>query len=192
MNCSQLKFFQTCSLIAILFHLIPVQSKAQIVWTVPPFPTKHDDVTVYYDATKGNATLAGFTGDVYAHTGVITDQSSSGSDWKHVIGNWGTADARVKMTKVSADLYSISYNITTFYGIPANEEVLKLAFVFRNVTGSIVGRDTDGSDLYTDVAPDNVALLLSLISPDQRDVIVFENDSILIDKPSLCSLQAGP
>ncbi|HZV70624.1 MAG TPA: alpha-amylase family glycosyl hydrolase [Saprospiraceae bacterium] len=176
-----MKLLQTCSLITILFHLISVQSKAQVVWTVPAFPTKNDDITVYYDASEGNAALAGFTGPVYAHTGVITDLSTSGSDWKHVIGNWGTADARVLMHKESQDLYSISYNITDFYGIPANELVLKLAFVFRNVTGTIVGRDSDGADIYSAVAPSGGGLYLTLLSPDNGENVVLENDSILID-----------
>src|SRR5258706_3693126 len=136
-------------IIIFLFIFFYYQTQAQVVWTAPAFPTKSDDVTVYFDATKGNAALAGFQGDVYAHTGVITSASMSGSDWKHVIGNWGTADARVLMTRVSQNIYSLSYNITNFYGIPAPEEVLKMAVVFRNVNGSIVGRDTDGSDIYT-------------------------------------------
>ena len=111
-----------------LLNCLPLFIIGQVVWTEPAFPTQFDDVTVYFDATKGNGALAGFTGDVYAHAGVITDQSSSGSDWKHVIGNWGTADSRVLMTRESDDLYSISYNIETFYGIPTGEEVLQLAF----------------------------------------------------------------
>src|SRR5687767_2374430 len=90
-------------------------SSARTVWTEPALPTKFDDVTVYYDATQGNRALEGFTGDVDAHTGVITSESVSGSDWKHAIGNWGTADSRVLMTRVSENLYSISYNISDFY-----------------------------------------------------------------------------
>ena len=73
--------------------LIFFQSNAQVVWTEPPFPTKFDDVTVYFDATEGNGALEGFQGDVYAHTGVITNESNNGADWKHVIGNWGTPDS---------------------------------------------------------------------------------------------------
>jgi hypothetical protein len=65
-----------------------------------------------------------------AHTGVITTESSNGNDWKHVIGNWGTADARVLMTREDVNLYSISYNITDFYNIPAAEEVLQMAVRF--------------------------------------------------------------
>ena len=193
-----MKFLKTCFLLAPLFFLLIFQSAAQsnpespqpdinghprnspVVWTVPAFPTKYDDVTVYFDATQGNAALSGFTGDVYAHTGVITNLSTSGSDWKHVIGNWGTADARVLMHRESPNLYSITYNISTFYGVPVNEQVLKLAFVFRNVNGSIVGRDTNGSDLYTDVAAGE-GLFITLREPSEQDVLLYLGDSLNID-----------
>jgi hypothetical protein len=194
-----MKFLKTCSLITPLFFLILYHSAAQtnpespapgihghprnspVVWTVPAFPTKYDDVTVYFDATQGNGALSGFTGDVYAHTGVITNLSTSGSDWKHVIGNWGTADARVLMHRESANLYSIAYNISSFYGIPGNEEVLKMAFVFRNVSGSIVGRDANGSDIYTDVVSEGAGLSITLREPSEQNVLLNEGDSLYID-----------
>lgn len=165
-------------LLSFIFFILSLPATTQVIWTEPPFPTKFDDVTVYYDATQGNATLQGFTGDVYAHTGVITDQSANGNDWKHVIGNWGTPDARLHMTRESDNLYSLSYNISDFYNIPVEENVLKLAFVFRNVNGSIVGRNTDGSDIFTDVAPSDPGLYVTLQEPAQRDVIFHFDDSL--------------
>ncbi len=176
-----MEFLRSNLFIPALAILISFQSDAQVVWTVPDFPTKFDDVTVYFDATQGNGALEGFLGDVYAHTGVITTESVNGSDWRYVIGNWGTADVRVLMTREDENIYSLSYNITEFYGIPTSEEVLQLAFVFRNVNGSIVGRDTDGSDIYTDVFPSDLGLYLDLKSPSEQDVIIYEDDSLLID-----------
>ncbi|MFT5386317.1 MAG: hypothetical protein ACI8VT_004424, partial [Saprospiraceae bacterium] len=124
---------------------------AQVIWTEPFFPEVDDDVTVYYDAAEGNGALAGFAGDVYAHAGVITDQSTGPSDWKRVVSAWGTTDPNVLLTDLGNDLYSISYNIRDYYGIPMGEEVLQLAFVFRDGPGNIVGRNADGSDIYTPV-----------------------------------------
>ncbi len=170
------RILKTC-----LLAFLPNFLFAQVIWTEPPFPTQLDDVTVYYDATQGNGALAGFTGDVYAHAGVITSESNSGTDWKHVVGDWGTADDRVLMTREGADLYSISYNIEEFYGIPPGEEVLQLAFVFRNVNGTIVGRDTDGSDIFTDVYPVSDQLFISLISPASAEgVAITAGDSFRI------------
>ena len=106
----------------------------------PVFPAATDNVTIYFNAAQGNAALAGFAGPVYAHMGVITDQSTSPSDWKHVVTTWGTADAVGQMTFVAPNLWKKTFTINTFFNIPANETVLKLAFVFRNQSGSIVGR----------------------------------------------------
>ena len=50
--------------------LVILAMQAQIVTTTPDFPTENDEVTIVFDATKGTAGLKGFTGDVYAHTGV--------------------------------------------------------------------------------------------------------------------------
>ena len=118
------------------------------VTTVPSMPVTDDNITVYFDATKGNAALANFSGTVYMHTGTITSTSTSNSDWKYTQGVWGTADANVAMTSLGNHIYSKTYNIRTFYGIPQGTSVLKLAFVFRNADGSIAGKASDGSDIY--------------------------------------------
>lgn len=151
-----------------------------LVWTEPAFPTQLDDVTVYFDATEGNAALADFQGTVYAHTGVITSASTAPNDWKHVQGNWGTADNNVVMNSEGDNVYSISYNITDYYGINPGEIVEQLAFVFRNSDGSIVGRDTDGSDIFLDVFPEEAGLLTSLNAP-QNNTIVYQGEQLLID-----------
>ena len=85
------------------------------VSTDPPFPTQVDDVTVYYDASKGNGALEGYTGTVYAHAGLITSESTAPNDWKYVQGNWGTADANVQMTSEGNDVYSIAYNLSLIH-----------------------------------------------------------------------------
>lgn len=139
---------------------------AQILTVTPAFPTQNDNVTIVYDATQGNGALAGYTGTVYAHTGVISDLAPG---WQHVKGTWGTADPLVAMTSLGNDKYEISFNITTFYGVLATETVSQLAFVFRNATGSIVGRDAGGTDIFYDVYSGS-SLQLSLNSPTNGDI----------------------
>ena len=131
---------------------------AQVLQVTPAFPTTSDVVTVIYDATEGNGALTGVS-QIYAHAGVITDQSTSLTDWKFVQGNWGTADPNTIMTSLGNDLHQITINMTSYYGFPAGTNVEKLAFVFRNADGSIVGRATDGSDIYYEVFPTNAGLL---------------------------------
>ena len=53
--------------------------KAQVT-TDPNYPTADAPVTVYFDAT--GTSLEGYTGDLYIHTGVILQGSTS---WSHVI-----------------------------------------------------------------------------------------------------------
>ncbi len=68
--------------LTLLFLLIPLLCAAQIITSDPDLPTPGQMVTIYFDATLGTAGLEDFTGDVYAHTGVISDQSTD-----MVIGN---------------------------------------------------------------------------------------------------------
>lgn len=160
--------------------IVILHCSAQVLTTEPQFPVQTDDITIFFDASKGNGALAGYSGTVYAHTGVITSNSSSASDWQHVVGNWGTDDARVKMTSEGNDIYSLSYNIESFYDINAGERVDKLAFVFRNQDGSIVGRNTDGSDIFYDVQEANDALIAQWVEP-QDNAIFYTNQNFNID-----------
>ncbi len=127
-----------------------VQNMAQVVTINPTFATQNDQVTIFFDASKGNKELIG-QNVVYAHTGVITNLSATPTSWKYVQGNWGTDDAKVKMTKIGTNLFSLTYTIKTFYAVPINENVLKLAFVFRNQAGTLVGRESDGADIFVTI-----------------------------------------
>jgi len=133
----------------IFWQLATLTGFAQILTVNPANPVTTSQVTIVYDAKRGNGELAGYTGDVYAHTGLITSESQNGSDWKHVVGDWGTADSRVLMQRVGSDLYQISFTINEFYSVnPQQEQVLDLAFVFRNEDGSLVGRTAGQHDIF--------------------------------------------
>ena len=136
-----------------LLTFVVLGAKAQILTSSPAFPTQTDNITIYYDATSGNGDLTGVV-PIYAHTGVITNLSSSNTDWQHVQGNWGQVDASVLMTPLGNNMHSITINPQTFYELGGGEVVSKLAFVFRNQNGSIVGRNADGSDIYMDIYQD--------------------------------------
>lgn len=126
-----------------------IMAQNPIITTLPPHPTSYDYIEIWYDASEGNGELAGYTGDVYMHTGLITAESQNGNDWKYVVGNWGQADTNVLMLSLGNDIYYKSFHIPSFYGFdPDQEIVLMLAFVFRNADGSIVGRSIDNSDIF--------------------------------------------
>lgn len=162
-----------------------IAATAQVVTTDPPYPLVDQPVTVMFDATQGNGGLAGYTGDVYAHTGVITELSSSGSDWKYVKADWGINIPACQMTRTGADLYQlqISPDILGYYGVPANEQVLKMAFVFRSATQVggqwITGRDTDGGDIFIDVH--EAGLNVTFIQPFSFPVITTLNETFEVE-----------
>ncbi|MBN1300064.1 MAG: hypothetical protein JW995_02525, partial [Melioribacteraceae bacterium] len=126
---------------------------AQVVSTIPPFPGEQDSITIIFDATKGNAGMAGYSGDIYAHTGVLTNLSSGPSNWKYVIADWSINISKAKLTRVDNDKYQLVigyprqfYNITN-----PTENILELAFVFRSPDGSITGRDIGGGDIFVNL-----------------------------------------
>jgi len=142
------------------FALISSGLAAQIITTDPALPTSGQAVTIYYDATLGTAGLKNYTGDVYAHTGVLTNLSSDNSDWRYVKSSWGTNTAETKMTRESANLYSlvISPSVRQYYGVAAGETITHMAFVFRSSDSSKEGKGDGGSDIFVEVFKDEYAI----------------------------------
>ena len=138
----------------------------------PAFPTPTSNITVYFDATQGNAALANCNCILYAHAGVITDKSTGPSDWKYDQGNWDTDDPKVKMTKVSENIYSLTYNIQTFYNVPGGEVIKQLSFVFRNQSGTVVGRTATGGDIYYNFPDPNAGLQYIIEKPSLESRVV--------------------
>lgn len=164
------------SLLFVLWILLPSSSLfSQVVEVLPVFPKVTDNVTITFNATEGNGALTGIS-PVYAHAGLITSASTNPSDWKYVQGTWGTPDPKVLMTNLGNNKHSISYNIKDFYGVPEGEEVESLAFVFRNATGSAVGRASDGGDIFYPIYPADVAFQSLLLSPQEASLALFENE----------------
>lgn len=143
------------TILILLVQIISIGSWAQIITSTPQFITQSAGgvIELVYDATYGTAGLKGYTGtDVYAHAGVITQASASGSDWKHAPA-WLDNSAKYKLTSLGGDKwkFSITPDMTTFYGLIAGEEVKKLVFVFRNGTGAKEGKDVGGTDIFVNV-----------------------------------------
>ncbi len=145
--------------------------KAQIISSDPELPTPGAAVTIYFDATKGTAGLEDFTGDVYAHTGVITNNSADMEDWKYVLTNWGVNTPETKLSRESANLYSLEIgpSIREYYGVSAQDSIRYMAFVFRSADSSREGKDDGGKDIYVEVFND--AYTVSIIQPDGNLVI---------------------
>lgn len=180
MVCTQYFYFMLRRYTSLFSLFIFVQiAIAQVVTTIPLFPTVDEPVTVIFDATQGNAALAGVPGPIYAHTGLITTESVTPSDWQYTQGVWGTPDPNVLMTEIGTDLYSITYtSINDFYNVTGTDTVLQMAFVFRTASGDIVGRAEDGSDIFVDVYEEG--LNVAITSPSINPLIINAGDNVHI------------
>jgi hypothetical protein len=147
------------------------------VTCAPAFPTELDNVTITYNSAEGNAALATIS-PVYAHMGVITDKSTSPTDWKYVKTMWAVNDANASMTNAGMGLWTKTFNIKTFYNVPAGEKILKLSFVFRNADGSTVGRASDGSDIFYDVYPVGGPLQTRFLKPAEKSLLLNSGANI--------------
>ena len=160
---------------------------SQVVTTIPLFPTADEPVTIIFNATQGNGALEDVPPPIYAHTGLITQDSDSPSDWQYTQGNWGMADPEVLMTEIGDNLYQINYpiSIRAFYGAAADDTIYQMAFVFRTEDGGIVGRAEDGSDIFVDVY--EPGLNAAITSPAVDPLIVEPGDNVHIEGESTFS-----
>ena len=151
--------------IMILFYVILAQPVfAQVVYSDPFYATEWNSITVYFDAAEGDQGLMGYTGNIWAHTGVITTSSTQPSDWKYVKTNWGENTSDTQLTPLGNNLWKLDIGFPhNYYGVPNNEQILQLAFVFRNNDGSITGRDVGGADIFLNLYDSGVTAVV--VSP---------------------------
>lgn len=150
--------------ILLILSLLSIQSSlAQVVSFTPSFATQNDTLVVVLDATKGNAGLEDFTGSVFLHTGVITNKSTSGSDWKYVPFGWETNDPSVQATDLGNNKWEFTYrpSIREFFGVTDPTEVIEqVAIVYKGVQGgSIVaeGKDVGNTDIFIELTAGEAA-----------------------------------
>lgn len=159
-------------------------SFAQITWE-PLFPTETDSIVVYFNAAQGSKGLAGYTGDVYAHTGVITNLSTSATDWKYVKTNWGVNTPETKLQKVGTDIYKyvIKPSAKAFYAVPSSEKIQQVAFVFRSASSPYKeGKTESNGDIYLPIYTGSFNL--SILSPTESFKFVNLNETININAVS--------
>ncbi len=169
-------YFKNFLLLACLL-LCGIVAKAELVYSDPAIlQQSSNNVAIFFNAAEGTGGLKGETAAVYAHTGVITSESASDSDWKYA-PTWGDNADKYKLTKVGTDLWRLDIgNINSFYGIPSGETVKKLCFVFRNADGSKEGKAAGGSDIFVDVHPDGLSV--SLRSSASSNVLTDANSRV--------------
>ncbi len=161
--------------IFIVFLFVSVN--AQVVTYTPEFALQTDGIAITFHADEGNQGLLNYTGDVYAHTGLITNLSapSPGNPgaWRYGIQNdWGHNLAKLKLGRTGQNQYmlNVSPSIIDFYltsegkSLEPGEYIKMLAFVFRSEDGSLVGKTADEGDIFVPVYQPGVTAVFS--SPD--------------------------
>lgn len=159
--------------------IIDCDEQISLLSSNPAFPLENVPVTIVFNAAFGNGGLFDFDGDVYAHTGVITNLSANSTDWKYVKTEWGENTPETKLTRIGDNVYSLTINdIRSFYSVPASEQIKKLAFVFRSDVEEAGGyylehKNADGSDILMDVYPK--VLNVKILNPSRKEPLVSPN-----------------
>lgn len=158
----------------------PITVSSGLLSSSPGFPVANKSVTITLDVSQGNKELLGLD-EIYIHTGVITDKSTSSTDWKYMVNNNFTiVHSPSRMTPLGNNKFSLTFIPNDFYHIPEGEKILKLAMVFRNANGTKVARNADGSDIYVSIFEDgklNVNFTNPVFEPlfEPKPVIQIQN-----------------
>lgn len=159
------------SLLVFLCFFCSNAVSGQVVWSTPAFPSANEPFTLYYNAAEGNGELDGAS-PVYIHAGLITSESATPTSWQNVIMPWGSSDPQWALTSEGDNVWSYDFggqNLVGFFGLEEGVEVESLAMVFRNADGSLVGRDSDGGDLFMPLSSNAFEALF--LQPQDNSVI---------------------
>lgn len=166
--------------ILLSFSTLCISLNAQVITAIPSPPDPNGAVEITFYADRGTAGLRGFNGDVYAHTGVITNRSTGPTDWRYVKTNWGQNTPETKLTKTATDRWRLTIpNIRAYYNVPQNEEILQLTFVFRSANSTQEGKDVGAKDIYLPVLRPGAIPYFK--SPTQNTVNIEQNESLSIE-----------
>ncbi len=149
--------------------------EAQVISADPVMPVDDQPVTITFNAAEGSAGLEGYTGDIYAHTGVITSESTGSSDWRYVKAEWGENITACKLTSIGNDMYTLDIqpSIREFYGVPDGEKIEQLAFVFRSADGSQTGKTSSGGDIFQTITTADLTVTFNL----PKELAVYQTGS---------------
>ena len=143
--------------------------------TNPDFITEAmtEDITVILN-TEGTA-AEDFSGDLYAHTGVLTTESTSTGDWKYVLSEWGDNVPECKLEQVDDNEwhYVIKGGIHAWYGVPDTETVTHIAFVFRSADSKVEIKD-NGSDIFIELAVEGLSV--KFLTPKHGEIYQVGDD----------------
>ncbi|MDR0962359.1 MAG: alpha-amylase [Mediterranea sp.] len=111
----------------------------------PETPDADAPLTITFKAAASSA-LYGYTGDVYIHTGVVSE-----STWLYIPADWNQNIAKCKMTRTDTDVWSITLSPSIRGWFASGETpVNRLGIVLRSSDGTKKGINEDSFVTVTD------------------------------------------
>lgn len=146
-------------LLAFFLPGLTASLQAQVATTQPAIPIDTKPLTIFLN-TAGTE-LDGYTGDIYAHTGI--------NNWANTIGNWGANAVQPKLTHVEGKIYKleITPSIRQFYNVAGTTKIEHIAIVFRSAASPY---KQTRPDIFIPVYEEG--LNLSFIAPVSKSTIV--------------------
>lgn len=147
-------------------------------------PDADKALTVTYKAPSSSP-LYGYTGDVYAHTGVMIETT-----WEYVPAEWDKNIDKCKMKKVEDNIWSITLSPSVRQWYHSGESsVTKLGFVFRSADGQKQTSDlfislTDSkyqefvpAAIKKEALPDQVTEGINLVDNSTVTLVLYDKDT---------------
>ncbi len=150
---------------------------------VPENPSSDSSCTLYYRA-GGEYPFSGYTGDLYAHIGIVNLQ------WEHVQAEWTENIDKCRWQKTDAkDIWSLSIepSIREWFGAGEDEAITKIGVVVRNADGTKQTvdlfckvedseREFKPSDVVMESVPAGLQKGINYISDTEVGLVLLERD----------------
>lgn len=152
-------------IVLLSFFMSNLSAQTQFT-TVPQYPSQTDSIVITFDVTNATHSnkIAGYNGDVYAHTGVSL-RYSDGSIliWQNVIGAWGNNSTQPRLVRIADNTYRITINNPRkFYNVnDPSVDIVQLCFVLRSSDGT---KQTE--DVFVPLYEPGITVVIN--SPDVR------------------------
>lgn len=163
----------------VLLGFITFNVQSQVT-TDPAIPTADEAVTIQLNTTGTG--LDGYTGIIYAHTGVTVN----GNKWQNVIGSWGNNTNQPQFTNTGTNTYElvIQPSIREFYSVAAGDLISEICLVCRSADGT----QQTSPDIFVEVF--EIGINISLISPSGQPYFVdpAENIDVIAESTEATSI----
>ncbi len=123
----------------------------RLCWYEPADAAQDQEITIYFNATLGNAGLKGYDGTVIMNSGLVTPDNDESLDLKYIIKpgvNVTEEQCTMNRSADNPDIYSITINPRSYYAIGTDTKIKMIGLSFFSGDGSKTGADIDGGIIY--------------------------------------------